>query len=62
MLDRYDACRCTKSKIFMGRKTGVGFSPGGEICLCTTMLSSFDAKIEYVEKYLHLTYFCIVCF
>jgi hypothetical protein len=46
MHDRYDACRCTKYKIFMGRKTGVGFPPGEEICLCTTMHLSSDAKIR----------------
>jgi len=39
-------CRCTKSKIFMGRKRGVAFPPGVEICLCTAMHSSFDAKIR----------------
>lgn len=46
MHDRYDACRCTKSKIFMRRKTGVWFPLGAEICLCTTMHSSSDAKIR----------------
>jgi len=30
----------------MGRKRGVAFPPGAEICLCTAMHSSFDAKIR----------------